>query len=316
MADCGAADNQRSRKHVRGATARWMRRCERLVPGRARDRPDTPDLHVTAVRRLPAVAAQYAPFPAALDDAAQQALAARGIAQLYTHQAEAIEHALAPAHASSSRRPRRARRSATTRRFSTRSSRIRRAARCICFRRRRSRRISSPSCRRCARSIDQRSGRADRRLHLRRRYAAGRPAHDPRTRAPRAQQSRHGAFGHPAASSALGEAVREPPLRRHRRAARVSRRLRQPPVQRAAAAAAHLPPLRIGPGVPVFVGDDRQPARARRTAHRAAVRARRPERRAARREVLRLRESAGRQPPARHPPLVSRAKRAGSRRSS
>ena len=28
---------------------------ERLAPGRPPDRPDTPDLHVTAVRRLPAI---------------------------------------------------------------------------------------------------------------------------------------------------------------------------------------------------------------------------------------------------------------------
>ena len=32
------------------------------------DRPDTPDLHVTAMRRLPAVAAQFAPFPEGLDE--------------------------------------------------------------------------------------------------------------------------------------------------------------------------------------------------------------------------------------------------------
>jgi hypothetical protein len=31
--------------------------------GQDLDRPDTPDLHVTAVRRLPAVAAQLTPFP-------------------------------------------------------------------------------------------------------------------------------------------------------------------------------------------------------------------------------------------------------------
>src|SRR5688572_1985568 len=60
-----------------------------------RVRPDTPDLQVTAVRRLPAAAAQYAPFPAALDPRLVNALQARGISQLYTHQADAIEHALA-----------------------------------------------------------------------------------------------------------------------------------------------------------------------------------------------------------------------------
>jgi len=52
------------------------------------------DPGVTAVRRLEAAAAQYAPFPEALDDRLRRALRARGIDQLYTHQAEAITHAL------------------------------------------------------------------------------------------------------------------------------------------------------------------------------------------------------------------------------
>ena len=67
--------------------------------GRDLDRPDTPDLFVTAVRRIPAQTARYAPFPDALDDRLKQALQARGIDQLYTHQAESIEHALAGRHA-------------------------------------------------------------------------------------------------------------------------------------------------------------------------------------------------------------------------
>ncbi len=62
------------------------------------NRPDTPDLHVTAVRRLPAVAAQLAPFPAALDDRLTRALQSRGIDRLYRHQADAIAHALAGRH--------------------------------------------------------------------------------------------------------------------------------------------------------------------------------------------------------------------------
>jgi len=70
---------------------------ERLAPGpeALAERPDAPDLHVTALRRLPAVPAQYAPFPAALDARLTHTLTARGVTQLYTHQAEAIEHALA-----------------------------------------------------------------------------------------------------------------------------------------------------------------------------------------------------------------------------
>ena len=62
------------------------------------DRPDTPDLHVTAIRRLPAVAARLTPFPEALDARLRQALRSRGIEELYTHQAATIEHALAGRH--------------------------------------------------------------------------------------------------------------------------------------------------------------------------------------------------------------------------
>ncbi len=68
------------------------------IGGRDVDRQDTPDLHVTAVRRLPAVEAQLAPFPEALDPRLTAALVARGVEQLYTHQAEAIGHALAGRH--------------------------------------------------------------------------------------------------------------------------------------------------------------------------------------------------------------------------
>src|SRR6059036_929145 len=67
---------------------------DRLAGGPV-DRPDTPDLHVTAVRRLPAVSAQFAPFPEALDPRLTRALASRGIQQFYTHQADAVGHALA-----------------------------------------------------------------------------------------------------------------------------------------------------------------------------------------------------------------------------
>jgi DEAD/DEAH box helicase domain-containing protein len=52
------------------------------------------DPHVTAVRRLDAVEAQYAPFPDSIDPRLVKALGSRGISQLYTHQAEAVAHAL------------------------------------------------------------------------------------------------------------------------------------------------------------------------------------------------------------------------------
>ena len=50
---------------------------------------------VTAVHRMPAVAASYGPFPQGTDDRLKQALVRRGIEQLYTHQSEAFGHVLA-----------------------------------------------------------------------------------------------------------------------------------------------------------------------------------------------------------------------------
>ena len=52
------------------------------------------DPHVTAIRRLAPQDAVYAPFPDALDPRVQQAYASRGIEQLYSHQAEAVDHVL------------------------------------------------------------------------------------------------------------------------------------------------------------------------------------------------------------------------------
>ncbi len=69
-----------------------------LAPGAALDRPDTPDDVVTAVRRLPAVEATYAPFPEGIDARLRAAFESRGVRQLYTHQAEAFEHVAAGRH--------------------------------------------------------------------------------------------------------------------------------------------------------------------------------------------------------------------------
>jgi DEAD/DEAH box helicase domain-containing protein len=53
---------------------------------------------VTAVKRLPPVAAAYAPFPEGVHGHLRQVLAARGVTDLYTHQAEAVAHALGGRH--------------------------------------------------------------------------------------------------------------------------------------------------------------------------------------------------------------------------
>ena len=66
-----------------------------LNSGNELDRPDTPDEVVTAVRRLPAVEAAYAPFPEGIDPRLKAAFEARGVQQLYTHQAEAYAHVAA-----------------------------------------------------------------------------------------------------------------------------------------------------------------------------------------------------------------------------
>ncbi|HEX2309196.1 MAG TPA: DEAD/DEAH box helicase [Vicinamibacterales bacterium] len=68
---------------------------DRFAAGTLRDRPDTPDGWVTAVRTVPARQAAYAPWPDAIDPRLRAALEARGISQPYSHQALAIEHALA-----------------------------------------------------------------------------------------------------------------------------------------------------------------------------------------------------------------------------
>ena len=68
---------------------------ERLTGGLS-NQQDSPDGWVTAVRRMPAEAAQWADLPpAGLDGRLREALEQRGIGVFYTHQAAAIEHALA-----------------------------------------------------------------------------------------------------------------------------------------------------------------------------------------------------------------------------
>jgi DEAD/DEAH box helicase domain-containing protein len=53
---------------------------------------------VTAVHRLPAMPAAHVPFPDGLDSRLLDALVARGIHQLYSHQAEALSHAAGGRH--------------------------------------------------------------------------------------------------------------------------------------------------------------------------------------------------------------------------
>jgi len=70
---------------------------DRLTGG-SPDRADNPDGWVTAVRRIPPLEARYAPFNEGLDPRLCDVLRQRGVERLYTHQALAIEHALAGRH--------------------------------------------------------------------------------------------------------------------------------------------------------------------------------------------------------------------------
>jgi DEAD/DEAH box helicase domain-containing protein len=79
----------REHKHVALQSALTV-----LASGSGLDRPDSPDEVVTAVRRLPAIEAAYAPYPGALDPRLRAAFEKRGVHQLYTHQAEAFEHVI------------------------------------------------------------------------------------------------------------------------------------------------------------------------------------------------------------------------------
>ena len=99
---------------------------------------------------------------------------------------------------------------------------------------------------------------------LRRRHAARGARADPQERERRADQPRHAARRHPAQPRRLGGAVREPGGRGDRRGARVPRRVRLARRQRAAPAAADRRRVRHRAALPAHLGDDRQPARARR----------------------------------------------------
>src|SRR5262245_25361149 len=79
--------------HDQALTAALVR-----LTGGTPDRADTPDGWVTTVRRLPPLESRYAPVGDLLDSRLTEVLRQRGVDQLYTHQAAAIDHALAGRH--------------------------------------------------------------------------------------------------------------------------------------------------------------------------------------------------------------------------
>ena len=99
---------------------------------------------------------------------------------------------------------------------------------------------------------------------LRRRYASQRARRDPQAQQPHPHQPGHAPRRDPPPPRQLGRPAREPRVRRRRRGARLSRRVRLARRQRAAAAAARRGDPRHRAAVPARERDDRQPDRARR----------------------------------------------------
>ena len=207
-----------------------------------------------------------------------------------------------PARTSSSSRPRpRASRCATRCPSSRRSPTIRPRARSSCSRPRRSARTrwpSSASCRGRRRPVGPRPRPT---TATRRRRSARRSGPPARSWSPtRTCSTRRSSPTTPSGSSCSSSCGH-----RHRRAAHVPRRVRQPRRQRPAPAAADLRPLRLAPGHRLLLGDDREPGRAGGDADRPAGTARRPQRGAGRRAPRRPGRPAG--------PRARRAGRAARR---
>ncbi len=214
---------------------------------------------ITAVRRLPACPARSAPFPPAIDPRLRAALGARGIAELYTHQAEAIEHALHGRHVV-----------VTTPTASGKT---------LCYNVPILNAVLHDPSSRALYLFPTKALAQDQLAELHALSSAigessgfeigvhtydgdtpqdARRAIRGRAHA-RAQQPRYVAFGDPAAPSQVGEAVRESAVHRDRRTACLPRRLREPSGERPAATAPYLPALWVSSGLHLLVSDHRQP---------------------------------------------------------
>ena len=225
-----------------------------------------PESPVRAVRRQAARPGEFAEFPETLAPPLQKALVARGIDRLYTHQAEAFSHAVG--------RTQRGDRDAHRQRQDAvlQPAGVERTA----GRSQRPRDVSVPdqgSGRRPTGRVSEgrrRDGVRPPRFYLRWRYAAGCAPGHPRARQRRLHQSRHAPLGRPPASHQVGQGVRESALRGDRRAALLSRRLRQPSGESAAPAETRVRVLWIVAAIHLLLGDHRQSQGAGRGAYRSS----------------------------------------------
>ena len=290
----------------------------RLV-GTRTERADTPDGWVTAVRRQPAVPAVFAPFPDGVDARLREVLAARGIEQLYTHQADG-DRACPGGPSRGGHDADRLGQDALLQRAGAErhpAGPVQRA-RCISSRPRRWRRTSWPSCTSCRdRAVAAHASELEIGVFT---YDGDTP-----------QDARRAIRGRAHVVLSNPDMLHSGILPHHPRWAKLFENLRYVVIDELHAYrgvfGSHLTNVlrrlrRIcrhygsNPDVHLLVGDDRQPARAGRGAGRAAVRAGVGERRAARREGLPVRQPAGGQPAARHPAVVSGGNAAHRRASS
>ena len=162
-----------------------------------------PDSAVRAIHHQPATEGAFADIPAAVDPRLRAALEKRGIARLYSHQAEAFDQIDAG--------PARGHRHADRQRQDALLQPA--GAEPAAARPRRARHVPVPhqgAGRGSAPRVPARGGRdglRHPRLHLRRRHAAGRAQGHPGARQRRAHQSRHAALRHPAAPHQVGAAI-------------------------------------------------------------------------------------------------------------
>ena len=252
--------------------------------------------------------ASFAPFPDGTDERLRAALAARGIEQLYTHQAEAIEHALAGRNVVTITPTASGKTLCYNAPVLERDPAGSVDARAVPVSDQGAR---AGSARRAARAVASSSTRdgatRDRRVHLRRRHAAGRAPRDPR-------RARTSCSATPTWCTRASCRT----IRAGRSCSRTCASSSSTSCTRIAACSAATCATCCG-GCSASAGTTdrircssarrrRSPTRASwpKRLDRAAVRAGRRERRAARREVLPVRQPAGRQPAARHPAVVSR----------
>ena len=218
---------------------------EHLAPGPWVERADTPDGVITAVRRLAPVEARYEPFSDRLDPRLRAALERRGVTQLYSHQAEAFERVAAGEHVVVATPTASGKTLCYNLPVLDALLKDAAARALYLFPTKALAQDQMAELHELATLVAEAGGRRHRRAHLRRRHAGRRAQGDPR--AGRTSSSPIPTCCTPASCRTTprwAQAVREPALRRDRRAAHLPRRLRQPPGQRAAPAAAHRASLR------------------------------------------------------------------------